>query len=112
MPSARRFPPPWTADEANAACFIVKDHNGYALAYVYLADPGRAPIRTLPQRKFTAVDRVPNFRLPRGGDIGVRADFISRRNIPAPSDLGNRRVSATPSKKSKSIASSTASKTS
>jgi hypothetical protein len=30
MPSARRFPPPWTIDEANDACFIVKDHNGYA----------------------------------------------------------------------------------
>jgi hypothetical protein len=32
MPSARRFPPPWTIDEANDACFIVK---GQALAYVY-----------------------------------------------------------------------------
>ena len=32
---ARRFPPPWTVDEANTACFIVKDHNGHALAYVY-----------------------------------------------------------------------------
>ena len=34
MPS-RSFPPPWTIDEANDACFIVKDHNGHALAYVY-----------------------------------------------------------------------------
>ncbi|MDR3422724.1 MAG: hypothetical protein P4L80_16010 [Xanthobacteraceae bacterium] len=32
MPSARRFPPPWTLDEANEACFIVRDHNGQALA--------------------------------------------------------------------------------
>jgi len=34
--AARRFPPPWTLDEANDACFIVRDHNGQALAYVYL----------------------------------------------------------------------------
>ena len=25
MPSARRFPPPWTIEENNDACFIVKD---------------------------------------------------------------------------------------
>ena len=34
MPT-RRFPPPWDIEEANAACFIVKDNNGHALAYVY-----------------------------------------------------------------------------
>ena len=40
MPS-RRFPPPWIA-EATDACFIVRDHNGQALAYVYFEDePGR-----------------------------------------------------------------------
>jgi hypothetical protein len=38
----RRFPPPWTIDDANAACFIVRDHNGQALAHVYFEDePGR-----------------------------------------------------------------------
>jgi len=38
----RRFPAPWTIDEANDACFIVRDHNGQALAYVYFEDePGR-----------------------------------------------------------------------
>ena len=31
MPSARRFPPPWTVDE-NDACFILRDANGQALA--------------------------------------------------------------------------------
>jgi hypothetical protein len=31
MPSTRRFPPPWTIDEANDACFIVRDKNGQAL---------------------------------------------------------------------------------
>jgi endo-1,4-beta-D-glucanase Y len=38
----RRFPPPWTFDEANNACFIVKDANGLAVSYVYFDDePGR-----------------------------------------------------------------------
>ena len=41
MPT-RRFPPPWDIEEANAACFIVKDNNGHALAYVYFEnEPGR-----------------------------------------------------------------------
>jgi hypothetical protein len=41
MPS-RRFPPPWTVNEENAACFIVRDHEGKSLAYVYFEDePGR-----------------------------------------------------------------------
>jgi hypothetical protein len=41
MLPSRRFPPPWTVDETDA-CFIVKDHNGQALAYVYFEDePGR-----------------------------------------------------------------------
>ena len=41
MPSARRFPPPWTAEETDA-CFIVRDASGQALAYVYFEDePGR-----------------------------------------------------------------------
>jgi endo-1,4-beta-D-glucanase Y len=38
----RRFPPPWTIEDHNDACFIVKDKNGYALAYVYYEqEPGR-----------------------------------------------------------------------
>jgi hypothetical protein len=39
--TARRFPPPWTVEE-QAAYFVVRDHNGQALAYVYFEDePGR-----------------------------------------------------------------------
>jgi hypothetical protein len=39
--SARRFPPPWSVEE-QSACFVVRDHNGQQLAYVYFEDePGR-----------------------------------------------------------------------
>ena len=31
MPSTRRFPPPWTIEEHNDACFIVRDKNCQAL---------------------------------------------------------------------------------
>jgi hypothetical protein len=42
MPSPRRFPPPWTLEECNDACFTVRDKNGQALAYFYFEDqPGR-----------------------------------------------------------------------
>jgi hypothetical protein len=41
MPSTRRFPPPWSVDEQDA-CFVVRDHSGQQLAYVYFEDePGR-----------------------------------------------------------------------
>jgi hypothetical protein len=30
----RRFPPPWTAKE-QPICFVVRDHNSQALAYIY-----------------------------------------------------------------------------
>jgi hypothetical protein len=37
----RRFPPPWSIDELEA-CFVVRDHIGPALAYVYFEEePGR-----------------------------------------------------------------------
>jgi hypothetical protein len=35
--ATRRFPPPWTVEETDA-CFIVKDHAGMSLAYVYFED--------------------------------------------------------------------------
>jgi hypothetical protein len=37
----RRFPPPWSVEETDA-CFIVRDANRQALAYVYVEEePGR-----------------------------------------------------------------------
>jgi hypothetical protein len=38
MPSPRRFPPPWSIEEHNDACFIVKDRGGQALAYFYFEE--------------------------------------------------------------------------
>ena len=39
--TAGRFPPPWSVEE-QSACFVVRDHNGQALGYIYFEDePGR-----------------------------------------------------------------------
>jgi hypothetical protein len=36
-----RFPPPWSVEDQEA-CFVVRDHDGQQLAYVYFEDePGR-----------------------------------------------------------------------
>ena len=41
MPAAAPLPAPWTVEDTDA-CFIVPDHNGQALAYVYFEEePGR-----------------------------------------------------------------------
>lgn len=42
MPEPRRhFPPPWYVEE-QPACFVVRDANGFALAYAYFEqEPGR-----------------------------------------------------------------------
>jgi hypothetical protein len=34
----RRFPPPWSVEDYNDACFIVRRAHGQALAYVYFED--------------------------------------------------------------------------
>jgi len=40
--TTRRFPPPWSTDELNDACFIVKDSAAQKLGYFYFDDePGR-----------------------------------------------------------------------
>ena len=45
---ARRFPPPWTIDEANNACFIVRDNTGQALGYFYFeGEPQRSARHSL-----------------------------------------------------------------
>jgi hypothetical protein len=52
----RRFPPPWSVEETDA-CFIVRDKNGQALAYVYFEEElgRRAAASALsPPRRFRA----------------------------------------------------------
>ena len=45
-----RFPPPWSVDELEA-CFVVRDHNGQQLAYVYFEkEPGRRSAAKLLER--------------------------------------------------------------
>ena len=63
---ARRFTPPWTIDEANDACFIVRDANGQPLGYFYFEDdPGRRTAASL-LTKDEARRMVANFaKLPR-----------------------------------------------
>jgi hypothetical protein len=40
--TSRRFPPPWTFEQSNNACFIVRDANNFAVAYVYFeSEAGR-----------------------------------------------------------------------
>ena len=44
----RRFPPPWTIDEMNDVCFIVRDKNGQQLGYFYYEqEPGRCTAASL-----------------------------------------------------------------
>jgi hypothetical protein len=49
--SERRFPPPWSVEELNDACFVVRDNNEQALAYIYYDnEPGRCSAAKLLQR--------------------------------------------------------------
>jgi|HubBroStandDraft_4_1064222.scaffolds.fasta_scaffold1363486_1 hypothetical protein len=67
--TAARFLPPWTVEET-ALCFIVRDHNGQALAFVYCEDgPGRRASGKLltrdEARRVADIAKLPEL-LPRG----------------------------------------------
>jgi hypothetical protein len=48
MPETRRLPAPWTFEDHNNACFIVKDANGLPVPYVYYEEePGRRTAASL-----------------------------------------------------------------
>jgi hypothetical protein len=63
----RRFPPPWTNEEHNQACFIVKDATDHALAYVYFEEePGRRSAANLltrdeAQRIAASIAKLPDL---------------------------------------------------
>jgi putative heme degradation protein len=56
----RRFPPPWSVEETdpklNRRCFIIRDSNGQALAYIYFKGEsgGRAAAKLLHPRRSPA----------------------------------------------------------
>jgi hypothetical protein len=55
MAESRRFPPAWSVDtlivRLGRDCYIVRDANGHALAYVYFEDePGRRSAANLMTR--------------------------------------------------------------
>ena len=63
--AARRFPPPWTIEEYNNACFVVTDSAGQKLAYVYFEDePGRRSAAKLLSKDETRRIAVNIAKLP------------------------------------------------
>jgi len=66
--TSRRFPPPWSVEEEEA-CFIVRDHNGQALTYVYFEEePGRRAAAKLltrdgARRIAANIDKLPELLL-------------------------------------------------
>jgi len=63
---ARRFPPPWSVEEQDA-CYVVRDHDGQQLAYIYFEDePGRRSAAKLlakdePRRVAANVAKLPEL---------------------------------------------------
>ena len=64
MPSPRRFPPPWSIEESTA-CFIVRDGDKQALAYVYYeTESGRRSSAKLLTRDEASLIAVNIAKLP------------------------------------------------
>jgi hypothetical protein len=66
--TVRRFPPPSTFEEANNACFIVKDANGFAVSYVsFEGEPGRRAAANLMTK-----DEAPEGKVRRPHRLDIR----------------------------------------
>jgi hypothetical protein len=50
----RHFPPPWSVEELDS-CFVVKDANGQALAYMYFE---KEPLRRVRRRELLTRDEA------------------------------------------------------
>ena len=53
----RHFTPPWSVEELNS-CFVVKDANGQALAYMYFE---KEPLRRFRRRELLTRDEAQRF---------------------------------------------------
>ena len=77
MPPPGRFLPPWTIEENNNACFIVRDATGQALGYFYFEDePGRrsaAKLLTRDEARRNSFEQFPRFV---GGTYALAALMI------------------------------------
>jgi hypothetical protein len=79
----RHFPPPWSVEELDS-CFVVKDANGQALAYMYFEKEPLSRVRRLPFlsscRSCWASDRM--TRLPK--KAGLNRPHAAEYALPIP----------------------------
>jgi hypothetical protein len=69
MTNPRHFPPPWSIEEVNEVCFVVKDASGQKLGYIYFDDPRSAakPLTRDEARRIAAnVAKLPSLSALRG----------------------------------------------
>jgi hypothetical protein len=88
----RHFPPPWSVEEMEA-WFIVRDHDGQALAYVYFEDePGRRAAANLLTRDEAHRIEGNIAKIPRTGAAGRRRDWSEscHKQVAKPPHLGAR----------------------